>query len=328
MNNNIRVYAVGGTGINIVSQFETTGTRDNDYAKLNCCYIDSSMSNLKNQNLPEDKIFLFEEKDGAGKIRASISEDASKQVATILQKFQPYEFNIVVHSGSGGTGSVVGPTILSELKKRGIQCIVLMVGSTNSSLEIQNTFRTLETYDNISRVRNSSTVLYYHDNNHGRVEADKSIAYVISMLTGLCSGSHAELDSADIKSWLNYSTNVTPVPTISSLSIITDKEEMKQLTKVVSVATLATPSMDTLVEPRPAYQAVGYVPTSWLTNQVKIIGDEPIHFVLNFDLLAGVYQNLKKEVERINSEITAQTLANSSFNIDSSAKKTDDGLVL
>jgi hypothetical protein len=334
MSKTIRVYAVGGFGINMMSKFAQLNKQDSDnFAKLDICYVDTSASNLRGKkDIDQSETYLFEGLDGSGKIRASNATVVSKNTLDILQKFQPGEMNLVVHSGSGGSGSVAGPAIVSELKKRNEQVIVIVLGSTDTIIETKNSYKTLETYEAISKLRNSCTAMYYLQNSdNGRQEADTNTMYSIGLLCGLYSGNHAELDTADLKSWLNIESTVSPAPTptIASLSIHDKVQDIKALDKLVSVATLATPSMSTRLTPTPPYQAVGFVPSTWCTgspNSLNLIGESPIHFCISFDLLKNAYADLKNLVEENEAAVASRSATNTGFSSGTSA--TDNGLVL
>jgi hypothetical protein len=327
----LRLIGCGGAGINLVSKFEDIKNKDTyNFAQMELCYVDTSSSNIRSKNIPEESLFLFEGMDGSGKIRSANASEVSKNSLAILQRFTPGAVNIVVHSGSGGSGSVVGPSLVSELKKKGEQVIVIIIGSTDTIIETKNTYKTLETYESISKLRSSSVVTHYLENqNKGRGATDSLVVYSITMLAGLYCGNHAELDSADLKSWLNFATTTTPTPTIASLTFHTSKEEMAELDKVVSVATLATNNMVTRIDPPPPYQAVGFVPDAWSVgsvNSLNLIDKDPLHFAISFDLLKNAYASLKAKVQENEENIASLVNTNTVFNSD--AKSTDNGLVL
>lgn len=323
----LRIYACGGCALNIVSTFENIKNTDNTFAQIDACYIDTSKSNLFSKNLPQEKIYLFEDMDGSGKIRAANSQVISKNSLAILQKFTPDVINIVVHSASGGSGSVIAPSLVSELKANGAKVIVIIVGSTDTIKETENTFKTLETYESISKLRNSSTITHYLENGKsGRTDVDQAAIYAISLIAGLYGGQHSELDTADLGTWLEYATMTTGVPTIASLTFPNTKEEFAKLDKIVSVATLATPSMNTRIEPTVPYQAVGFVPQSWVDSKQPKIGEHPINYVISFDLLKTTYASLKKSVQENNAR-TASFVVTNTF-MSPSTTPTENGLVL
>jgi hypothetical protein len=331
MSNTIRIYAAGGAGINLASRFEglKTTSEPSFFAEVNSCYIDTSMSNIKFKKLDADKLFVYDGLDGSGKERSNNHEIIGKNTLAVLQKFPPMALNIVLHSASGGSGSVIAPTIVSELLQRGEQVVVICIGSTDSILETKNSYKTLLSYDNISKMRKTSVVTHYVQNDDSRAEVDESVIVSISLLAALYSGKHEALDSSDLKSWVSYATKTTTVPTIASLTFEKTNENIAKLDKVVSVATLATHSANTRIEPSPQYQTVGYVSNEFIKDgKNALVGDSPIHYVLSFDLLKHAYENLRKSVEENESTLAAKVNTNATFKSDFNAVTTDVGLVL
>lgn len=325
----VRIYACGGAGINIASKIEAHGKVEL-FAPCSICYIDTSHSNLIGRNVDDNNSYLFNGLDGSGKVRAENAEIISKNVLAVLQKFPAEELNIVIHSASGGSGSVLAPSIVSELKAKGKNVIVLMVGSTDSIIETENVFKTFETYDAISNLRESSTVLQYLNNDKGgRTNSDKEVIYSVTALLALYGGHHAELDSADLNSWLKYATYSVDKPTIATLDILTNPNDIVKLDKIVSVATLATPAMVTRIDVPIQYQCIGFVPTTMVAGHegsINIIDKEPMNFIISFDALKGIYKELKDLVASNKEALKALTKTNSNF--EASSKIQDNGLVL
>lgn len=100
------------------------------FAAIDPAFIDTSRSNLTPE-IPEEKIYILDNTDGSGKVRRENHAQISSSIKHILQSQQPGEFNIVVFSASGGSGSVLGPLIVSELLARGLPVVVLTAGRWN-----------------------------------------------------------------------------------------------------------------------------------------------------------------------------------------------------
>ena len=117
------IYCCGGFGGNIGKQI-----LDLD---INTFFIDTSISNLK--NVKHDNIFLVENIDGAGKSRDKSYQHFKELSEDILIKFKPSnKLNVIIHSLSGGSGSVIGPLIAKELISKDLNTIVVCVDSRNS----------------------------------------------------------------------------------------------------------------------------------------------------------------------------------------------------
>ncbi len=328
----VRVYSAGGGGINILSElWQTRIEPTHGFASILPCYIDTSVSNFGNKKILEEDAYVFEGIDGSGKVRATNYDDINKNIKAILVKFKPTLFNIVIHTGSGGSGSIIAPMIVSELKARGHQVVVFMLGSTDTRIEIENTIKTLKSYESIAEKRNNPVVVSYVENSkkQPRVVINQRIKRMVCHLLGLLSGQNDELDTADLKNWLEY-TKITQSPArLASLNFAATATELNEVGTIVSLATLATQEMDTSIEATPAYQCVGYVPSVWKTgtpNSLSIIGDEPLHFTISDDYIAsdsGRLIKLLKELDDVfNSRNTRESI------IDKNDNRTDTGVIL
>lgn len=330
--NYINVMACGGGASNIVFDLEQLHEDTAPgFAVMDTCYIDTSDSNIRDKNIPADKIYLFDGIDGSGKMRKLNYEDISKQVKSILLKFKPKAFNIVVHTASGGSGSIIGSTIVSELKARGHQVIVVVIGSTDTRIEIDNTIKTLKSYEAIAQKRNSPVVMHYVENTKEtpRSEVNKQVKRALSLLSGLFSGQNAELDSADLKNWLEYTAITEGQPKLASLEFTVTQSELDELGVVVSVATLAMPEMSTRIERIPAYQCVGYVNNCWragVPNSLNLIDQAPIHFCISDDFVIRFVNSLTNTLREVD-DVFASRNARGSL-LSATDKSTESGIVL
>jgi hypothetical protein len=328
----VNVYAAGGGGVNIVADMEGLRNQtDIGFASMLPCYIDTSRSNLHNKKLPEEAIYLFSDIDGSGKVRSANYEVISKNVLGILQKFKPTMFNIVVHTASGGSGSVIGPVLVSELKARGENVVVVVVGSTDTRIEIENTIKTLKSYEGIANVRNSPVVMHYVENTRdkSRFEVNKQVKYAITMLLGLFSGQNEELDTSDLKNWLEYLKFSGGPAQLSSLNFVMDQQELDKVGTVVSVATLALQDMNTRLGSTPAYQCVGYAPAAWRVGtpgSLQMISEAPLHFTISGDFVQRASNALTTTLKEVDSAFASQITRTSILSKDDKATAT--GLVL
>ena len=187
------IYAVGGCGINIGRQAAAVS---NEFSEHDVFFVDTSESNLRKPGINRDKVFLFEGIDGSGKVRAENHKAIGKSVLKILEQFKPGKFNIIVNSASGGSGSIIGHSILAELKKRGEQVVMILIGSTASHIEIENTVKTLKSLDALADKVGSPVVMHYLENSAtlDRKSIDANAAGAITMLLALFAGVHDELD--------------------------------------------------------------------------------------------------------------------------------------
>ena len=308
MKKTIRLYAVGGAGCNIAKLVEGTANNIEGMANLDICYVDTSLSNVRGEKVDENRFFKIEgdNLDGAAKIRKDSHPHLAKALPKIMDKFRPTAFNIVVSSASGGTGSVAAFHVVSEILKRGDNAVLILVGTTDSVQEITNTIATLKSFDGLAHSVGRPVAVHYLQNTQTATRAviNNMARQAIVMLSALMSNEHHELDTADVKGWLNHSSIY---PELVSVQFAQGQTEYNNAGEVITVATLATHDMVTAVDPVPAYQAVGYVPHSWTANNPPLIGKEPIHYTLSANMVSKVSGELNKLHDDLKSRQAAMT---------------------
>lgn len=323
----VRVYACGGCGSNIGSLLENQRVSPNiSIADMEIAYIDTSRSNLKHLNVDEKYTYLFPSIDGSGGIRKENAKEISVKVADILEKFEPLDLSIVIHSGSGGTGSVVGPSIVSALLDAKKPVAVLMVGDASTRLDSINTMNTLKSYDAIARMRGLPVVLNFQMNSidNPRENVDKEVKAAAISMSILWSGNNRELDSKDLFNFLNFHIPTTFEPQVAHLSF----EQAEGSTigasgQVISVATLAKTGQNTAITPAPEVQYRGYVVDE---APQALLDSMPTHFVVTDGIFADVNELLSAALKQ--HEIQAQSRTKTEGFLTDADKPTSSGLVL
>lgn len=211
---------------------------------------------------------------------------------------------------------------MSELKNRGLQVVVIMVGSTDTRIEIDNTIKTLKSYENIASRASSPIVTHYLENTRKQPKTlvDDKVRRAVSLLMSLFSGQNEELDTQDLKNWLNYTTLSGTEPGLASLNFAMSENDIKDAGTAISVATLYKPGMDTGLDTIPAYQCVGRTP------EFLKIGDEPIHYCISEDFILPAVQRLTGVLRDIDEVFSSRGTRTSILNKTDNA--TDGGLVL
>ena len=149
----LQIYAAGGAATNIAARFNKMRDQTSPgFAKISTRFIDTSRSNI-DTSIPDSDVYLFEGMDGSGKLRRSNYATISERSKEILHRFKPQDTNVVIHSASGGSGSTIGPVLVSELLERGENVVVVLIGSTGSLIETENSLKTLQSYEAISKLR-------------------------------------------------------------------------------------------------------------------------------------------------------------------------------
>lgn len=323
MMGNIQIYACGGAGINLAMPLNNQPSQEG-YADLSVCYIDTSRSNFP-ADIPTDQSFVLPGADGSGKIRAMNYPEIANNVPQILGRFPTGDFNIVIHSGSGGSGSVFGPLVANAIAHSGKPVVSLVVGSWESLITITNTINTLKSMDNLARTNNHPLTFSFFNNqdNSKRKEVDSLVRLYINRLACLVSGAHSELDSADISNWLRYDrnpNNQTPVG-LAHLDIVETDEDALGIEYPISIASIHS-GASAIGSIGADYQCAGIMKA----DIVKAVGYEQQHFILSVhdvpELLKKLEQRKTELVQRQQSRPRTQAL------VDSGVATTQDGMVL
>ena len=262
MANSVKIFAAGGFGINIASELTRFENKKNDgCADISLCFIDTSRSNLIGKQVNQDNLYIFENVDGSGKKRDQNYELLNESVKDILHQHRPLDINIVIHSASGGSGAIVGPLLVTELLKRGELVIPVTVGSNASRIEVENTIKTLKSYEIIAKKNQTPIVACYRENSKEtpRGKVDNEITTLLILLGVLFSGQNRELDKADLNNFINYHRVTDFQPKLSFLDFWSKDIVLDKGMALISVASICdnstSPELDVPVE----YQAVGYI---------------------------------------------------------------------
>lgn len=317
----IRVYACGGAGINIAQQLESfRGKIELGFGQLEICYLDTSASNLRG-NVPTEHSYVISVTDGNGKVRSDNTDVILQHIKPMLLAFSPADLNIVVSSGGGGSGSVIAPLIASELLKKDQQVVAMVVGSTDTQKDAQNTLATLKTYEAACvRATNKPLLLAYTENraDSGRAPADEEVTGHILALARLFSRQNHELDSRDTYNWLNFNRVTSHQPKLASLTIVRGTNLLDNVIShdIINVATLNFQGDATAIRPVVDCQYTGFLPEN--TNRTES-GPFPMHFVITDGQLQEKAEQLQKFIndmkERQAARIVTKTLMSDSDSV-------------
>lgn len=279
---NTRIYGCGGLAINLLSRFEQTSGKDG-LNHLKFYYVDTSGSNLSSKLKPES-VYLFKEMDGGGKDRRLTYPQIIPFIPDVLEKMPPSNFNIVLHSSSGGSGSSVGPALVSELLKAGEHVVVIQIGSIGSKKEVENTIGSIKSYASISKAVNRPVVSYYRENNErsSRGNVDEHVLSALFMISLLFSAENDGLDTADLRNLLDYQKVTSFSPELSSFDFFAGSLDLPENLVGQSAATLFSrhenatdghESGDALIE----YRAEGFLSEA---RASQLAGKAPIHYAV------------------------------------------------
>ncbi len=303
----IMLYGCGGAGINVISKFlQYRNKHEQGYSDFDLCFVDTSHSNIK-ENIPADLVYHIDGLDGSGKKRDSNYKPISERVKDIAQKYKPGDINLVVHSASGGSGSVIGPILAGEISAKH-PTIVVLVGSSDSKIETDNTIKTIKSYDAITKKKGWPLAALYFENNAntGRAVVDNSVHIAIILISILFSGSNAELDSADLNNFLHYNKVTSYEPALCALHFGSKEISTEKDQTVASVVSLTSIDIPAVLNIPVEYQAVGFIDdaikevvTSSSGNIYNVL-DKDLGLPLHFYTVLGYFN---KKVEELNHKL-------------------------
>lgn len=320
----IKIYATGGTGVNIGKTFAKWDGKDSaGFAKIETVFVDTSQSNM-DEVVPRDKIYLVEGLEGNGKLRSSNYDPISESCNDILHQFRPGDVNIVLHGAGGGSGSVIGPLLVSELLARGEMVIALVVGSTSSRIETKNTVNTLASYEKISELRKAPVNVLYRENSvdKPRKVVDNEMINAVVLFTSLFSGFNQGLDKEDCKNFLNFHKVTSYLPKLSYLDLFTKTVTLDKGQALVSLMTLTDEENSSESNIPTEYQAVGFINNVFRENARLEL---PVHAAI----IAGYFNQLIDKLQKKLSEFQeVRALVSEKTIIDKNTSSTDQGLIL
>lgn len=328
----VRLYACGGGGINMGHKIDhISQTSLESFATLDVVYLDTSKSNL-HSDISAESVYLIknpqdQEKDGSGQERATNYEDISAQTRGILQQFKPADLNIILSTAGGGSGSVIGPSLVSELLDKDCPTIVICIGDDSTRKFAKNSLNTLKSYEKISAIRNKPVSMLFVKNGPemSRSEVDVRVQHLVTSLCLLFSRRNRELDNRDLYNWLNYQIPTSYRPGLTALTLVSDlnPQNLTKLGNLISIATLATTESDTALPIRPEVQFVGFMDEA----SAKVLEvTAPIHFVISDGLIGQAAAGFDKVLKEVDEQSAAR-ITNRSI-VSSADQATSSGLVL
>lgn len=282
----IVVYCCGGTGVNIgkeIAKINQVRMHAGEYmpaAEVEVVNIDTSESDLRRMT-NRDNTYLFRGMDGSGSERKMNAPEIEASIPEIINKFRPGDWNIVLNSCGGGSGSVIGPYLIEALLAEEKQTIAIGVVNADTVTRLRNSVRVLRSYEGVAVAAGRVLpVMLHHGDKESENNINSKIVADIKTLSILFSGEIDRLDSADLKNWLNFNNITAGEVGAVALKIITDPASVTDDMHVCSVVSLANSVNAKVKFPR----AMEYHPVGILDE-----GEESQR-VLHFALIDGEIQ--------------------------------------
>lgn len=207
--------------------------------------------------------------------------------------------------------------ITKELISNGYNTIVIAVDSKHSLKEIDNTIKTLKTYQSFAASTKKPISMFYIENTSRR-EADERAIRFINLLSLLVNKDHtAEFDTADLSNFINFHKVTDNTPTVSIIEINANENIVPEKnTSIVSTILVTTDAHSTINPATPEYLSTCVVTDPNYRNEdirVDNVLGKLVLIVEQLEELVNNHQNNKK----LNKFKDLTVVAN-----------TDDGIVL
>jgi len=333
MSNRIIVHFCGGAGLNLAHVLETKGLykQGSGFCEVIPRYIDTSESNIR--KLKKDNFWRVSSKNVAtNQIHGSGSERRTN-FAVIGANLEEYlttygymkkvigEFHIVIFSASGGTGSILGPLLVTNLRKNDIPVVAIVIGDSSNGLSCKNTLNTIASLDAMAkRVAKKPFTIAYMNNFavDGKTSLERentvneSIYTMLTTLSLFMSGSNDDIDTKDMVNFVSpdeYST-IKIAPALYSISIFTNDKIVNDPTAVNLLGrTLTVADESHTMELTLLHHKHGTIAES---NVIDVIGEvTPLHILLSGECLNAEHKTLTNtvaEYETIMNSITSTEL--------------------
>lgn len=305
----INIYGCGGTGINIAKHIASRSDEfsSDAFASREIYYLDTSTSNMGKISEDDPNVYIYKGADGAGKDRRHVAEVVMDNINSVLLKFKPADVNIFIASNSGGSGSVIAPTLISELLKRGESVILFGVNSFEDRMALKNVIASMKTYESISNLRERPVVACLFENNSETSELanNKRISDNVIMLSALFSRNNEGLDSQDLRNWLNFHKVTGFKPSFSQLIIQLGEVKRSSEHHLIAAAVLASSRENHkpygfMVD----YQTVGYFDQS-KTNEK--LNEETVNYLIYDGLIGTMFNRHQNMLDTLDEETRARS---------------------
>lgn len=198
----VTLVAAGGCGINMIRQVTTANPFGDVSQHIESLRrFDTSYSNVRGG----EDVIVVGDGDGSGKVRTEHAEKIQKKLTSLTdEELGLSDINVVVFSLAGGSGSVLGPVLIREIKRRGGQAVCFVVADTMSERDTTNTLRTLQTLQSIST--NDGIYLptsVFSNAAVGRPVVDQTLPHRLTQFIWAMTLPAVEIDRNDRRNFLN-----------------------------------------------------------------------------------------------------------------------------
>lgn len=328
-NNQVRIIACGGAAIASSSIFELCrGIEEVGVAPVDVVYVDTSHASFTDKIPQEARFIVPGDKDGSGGDRKENAADIRQAVDSLLDRFAPGYVTIVISSASGGSGSVIAPSVTAKLIDRDCLVIPVLIGDARQGHWITNTLNTLATYEKIAEIKNKALPVAYFENTAENPPSavDQSIADMVAAITILFSRQNEGLDTRDLYNFLNFNRMTSYGPHCGLLSTISGEIGENNSKGIMTAMSLSTDKDTHGVSVVLPYAKHGILPNG---VSEEILARTPLHVVTRAYPFNEIADNLKATIRALEEEARARTKTSTVLTgVGAASASADDFLIL
>lgn len=201
--NKVRIYGAGGAGVTIAAKNIQQLVTDS-FLDVEVKYIDTSRADINSLDVDSRDTYIISNSvgrdiDGSGGVRESLDKyitDAMPEYVDGLS-FGDTDIHIVLSSASGGSGSLIAPRLIHNLKSTGAPVLYITLVDTSSIQYCETSIKTLKHIDLMGRKYGYSVPTMIVDNNDAIKVVNSRVGLNVELLSLLLSAKHKAIDSAD-----------------------------------------------------------------------------------------------------------------------------------
>ena len=340
---NIILHGVGGAGINIANEILEKYDFDN-LANLEIYTIDSTDKTVQAYPDLEESFYQIKSEkrrnrglDGSGGERKNpqLVKEYAANIKNYLDEFNLSDsnvnnFHIIIHSGSGGTGSTAGALLTQELIQSGNVVIPIIIGDVSSLLFTNNTIKTIESLESIATKNKIAMPVIFYNNTIAGVtnrtteqEINEKVTTFMYLIGSALSGAVRNIDNEDMRKFLQPSLfrSIRVNNGIYELGVKIGELNIDDAFLVRSIT--SEDNEEDIVIKNPVLQAkTGYI----IDDNIKNVFDKlPIHLFLRNDSIFKIFEELEETYEKL-EQATKQRRR--SLRSSRNSEEDDTGLVL
>lgn len=184
-----RLFGTGGAGKSAALHYSKSNRFNTEITTIDTSGVEEISQGVES--------IRIEGLNGSGKYRAKNIDPIMTFISDYVPQTRFADVNVIVHSFSGGSGSVIAPLLVDEILRQNKIAIVIGILDTDSEIDTVNALNTLRTLDNFVKQRGSYLPVMLFDNNFGRYVVDRGINMMIKHLSVIFDVPYIGLDLED-----------------------------------------------------------------------------------------------------------------------------------